>query len=142
MERRIEYYVKPEEKIVVARGKKETYKTVFNESLYKCSDTTAKVIDMFLDNSNTKAFPFEVDIVNGKDFIGIAKCDDEDEFNEYIGKDIAAAKADLKYHSAISKKYSQIIRTLQRVINELTKLKEYHDRKKENILNDFDRYYK
>lgn len=136
--REIKFNIQPKHKVVVGKGLRDTYINAFEEVEAKCSKTTIDILTpMFMSNDKC----FNIDIVCGKDFIGVARCDDEDEFNEQIGKIIAANKADMKYHNAMSRKYELIIKLLDRVYEEINRLRLFHLQKVENIKESLKRYY-
>jgi len=62
-------------------------------------------------------------------FIGIAKCKKPDEFSEKTGRQIADIKAEYKYHSAMQRKYQQIIRRLHETLRVVEDLELEHRNK-------------
>lgn len=138
--RKIEYNVFPKQKTVVAKGLKDSYLNIYEETEMKSSKVARKVVEKILIYNSE--FPHDLDIIYGKDFTGVARCYEGDEFNERVGKEIATCKADMKYHDAIARKYGLIMRMLEETYKELRKLQKYHENKVDNIVEDIDRYYK
>lgn len=73
---------------------------------------------------------------------GTATCKDGDEYNEYVGKDIAGANLDMKYHRDMSNDYAKVIKRLNRLLNVLNELKDFHDNKVNNIVADMKKMYR
>ena len=70
----------------------------------------------------------------------IAKCDDEDKFDEKIGMQICDAKADLKYHNMMYNRYVYIDYVLGKLKLAIAKLEKKHLEKIERLEKDLDQY--
>lgn len=129
--REIEFNIQENRGVIVAKGSKDSYMNAFEEVELKCSKTTIEILTpMFMSDGK---WPYEIDIVTGKDFVGVTRCIKEDEFNERTGKFIAERKADRKYHKAMRNKYRLIRRLLIKSIRELERLERFHYNKIINI---------
>ena len=62
-------------------------------------------------------------VADGKEFVGVAKCDSKDSFNELIGMEIAKQKACIKYADYKQVNMIEGIKALDIVIEELGKLR-------------------
>ena len=62
-------------------------------------------------------------IADGKEFIGVAKCDIKDNFNELIGIEIAKQKACIKYADYKQMEMVADLKSLDTMIEELEKLR-------------------
>jgi len=101
------YYIDDEKKTIVA--KTENTKTFINELWDQGLYGFIGAINSFKRCGN---------ICDPKtDFVGKAVCSPKDEYDEEVGKKIAAWKADLKYHKYSANRYGDIISRLQEVIN-------------------------
>jgi hypothetical protein len=69
-----------------------------------------------------------------------AICDDRDEFDVKIGRKIAADKVDLKYHTAMTKKYNRYIGMLEDIIIVLEGLRNVHLQKRLLAEDDLQKY--
>lgn len=103
------YYINDERKTIVA--KTENTKTfldeLFDQRLYSLTDELnafKKIKDYYYPKT---------------DFVGKAVCSPKDEYDEDVGKKIAAWKADLKYHKYSAKKYMDIISVLYEVVDRI-----------------------
>lgn len=132
--REINYYVVPEKKTVIAKAEREFYEDTSDEIIGKCSSSVVNSILM-------TDFPFMESIFEEKYFTGTAICAEEDTFDENVGKDIAACKVDMKYHKTISHKYKLMIKHLLKMVDELKRLADRHDKKIANIQKDIERRY-
>ncbi len=62
-------------------------------------------------------------VADGKEFIGVAKCDSKDNFNELIGMEIAKQKACIKYADYKQMEMVADLKSLDTMIEELEKLR-------------------
>ena len=62
-------------------------------------------------------------VADGKEFVGVAKCDSKDNFNELIGMEIAKQKACIKYADYKQVNMIRDLKALDIVIEELGKLR-------------------
>ena len=62
-------------------------------------------------------------VADGKEFVGVAKCDIKDNFNELIGMEIAKQKACIKYADYKQVNMIEGVKALDIVIEELRKLR-------------------
>ena len=62
-------------------------------------------------------------VANGKEFVGVAKCDSKDSFNELIGMEIAKQKACIKYADYKQVNMVRDLKALDVTIEELGKLR-------------------
>lgn len=62
-------------------------------------------------------------VADGKEFIGVAKCDSKDNFNELIGMEIAKQKACIKYADYKQMEMVADLKSLDTMIEKLEKLR-------------------
>ena len=62
-------------------------------------------------------------VADGREFVGVAKCDIKDNFNELIGMEIAKQKAHIKYADYKQVNMIEGVKALDIVIEELRKLR-------------------
>ena len=62
-------------------------------------------------------------VADGKEFVGVAKCDSKDNFNELIGMEIAKQKACIKYADYKQVNMVRDLKALDVTIEELGKLR-------------------
>lgn len=62
-------------------------------------------------------------VADGKEFVGVAKCDSKDNFNELIGMEIAKQKACIKYADYKQMEMVADLKSLDTMIEELEKLR-------------------
>ena len=62
-------------------------------------------------------------VANGKEFVGVAKCDSKDNFNELIGMEIAKQKACIKYADCKRVNMVKDLKALDTMMGELGKLR-------------------
>ena len=62
-------------------------------------------------------------VVDGKEFIGVAKCDSKDNFNELIGMEIAKQKACIKYADYKQMEMLADLKSIDTAMKELERLK-------------------
>lgn len=62
-------------------------------------------------------------VADGREFIGVAKCDSKDNFNELIGMEIAKQKACIKYADYKQMEMVADLKSLDTMIEELEKLR-------------------
>ena len=63
-------------------------------------------------------------VADGKEFIGVAKCDSKDNFNELIGMEIAKQKACIKYADYKQMEMVADLKSLDTMVEELEKLRD------------------
>lgn len=63
-------------------------------------------------------------VADGKEFVGVAKCDNKDSFNELIGMEIAKQKACIKYADYKQKKMLADLKSLDTMMEDLERLKD------------------
>ena len=63
-------------------------------------------------------------VADGKEFIGVAKCDSKDSFNELIGMEIAKQKACIKYADYKQMEMLADLKSLDTMVEELEKLRD------------------
>lgn len=130
------YIVKPEDKIVIAMAEDDSYEGTFEEVIKYCGDETYCMLLELITNSDN------LDIAYGNLFKSVARCDNYDEFNEKVGKEIAGSKTDIKYHRAMAKKYKMILDILQNAMGEISWLYNMHEAKRINIERSIKKYVK
>ena len=69
-----------------------------------------------------------------------SKCDQDDIYDEEIGKDICSIKADLKYHQKMYTKYLKVAWLLKKISNKLMKYVDVHQKKIERLEKDLRNY--
>lgn len=62
-------------------------------------------------------------VADGKEFIGVAKCDSKDSFNELIGMEVAKQKACIKYADYKQMDMLADLKSLNTMMEELEKLR-------------------
>ena len=62
-------------------------------------------------------------VADGKEFIGVAKCDSKDNFNELIGMEIAKQKACIKYADYKQTEMLADLKSINTAMGELERLK-------------------
>ena len=62
-------------------------------------------------------------VADGKEFIGVAKCDSKDNFNELIGMEIAKQKACIKYADYKQMEMVADLKSLNTMMEELKRLR-------------------
>lgn len=72
-------------------------------------------------------------------FTSVSECVDDDEFNEELGRDIAAEKVDMKFHVSAAKRCEVYINYLENMINNLKQIQAKHDKKTRAIYEDLQR---
>ena len=103
------YYINDERKTIVA--KTENTKTLMAE-LWE--QGLAGFVEILCASKKYNDFRYPK-----TDFVGKAVCSPKDEYNEEVGKKIAAWKADLKYHKYNANRYRDIILMLHEVVNRI-----------------------
>lgn len=71
-----------------------------------------------------------------------AVCREDDDFNEKIGMDIAAAKLDMKEHLRFARTYDRMLRIMNGTMRKIEDLCNKHMKKAKVIQKDMDRYYR
>lgn len=128
------YIIKPEDNVVVAIGEEDYIKNIDSEMKRYCDSMTFALLQ---DLAAISAFN-----IYNHSFKSVAKCDEYDEFNEKIGKEIAGGKADIKYHRAMANEYKKMIKVLEMAIEEVENLYNMHETKKANIEKSIEKYVK
>lgn len=62
-------------------------------------------------------------VADGKEFVGVAKCDSKDSFNELIGMEVAKQKACIKYADYKQMDMVADLKSLNTMMEELEKLR-------------------
>ena len=62
-------------------------------------------------------------VADGKEFVGVAKCDNKDSFNELIGMEIAKQKACIKYADYKQTEMLADLKSVNTAMEELERLK-------------------
>lgn len=62
-------------------------------------------------------------VADGNEFVGVAKCDSKDNFNELIGMEIAKQKACIKYADYKQKEMLADLKSLDTMMEDLERLK-------------------
>lgn len=62
-------------------------------------------------------------VADGKEFVGVAKCDSKDSFNELIGMEVAKQKACIKYADYKQMDMLADLKSLNTMMEELEKLR-------------------
>ena len=62
-------------------------------------------------------------VADGKEFVGVAKCDSKDNFNELIGMEIAKQKACIKYADYKQMEMLADLKSLDTMMEELERLR-------------------
>lgn len=113
------YIVRPNNQNIVVAQMNEI-RSPIEEIRKRCSAETTNVVLSINDIYNV--FPD----TEGKTIKAVAKCQPENAFDELIGKKIASAKANIKYHTWMIKKLSAMSERLLTAANELQVLMETH----------------
>lgn len=129
------FIVKEEAKKVIAMMK-DIPRGIVEESYDRGKKLTGMVVHLI-------ALEKDVDIFNSSNplFKAYATCDEKDTFDEYTGKEIAASLVDKKYHLAMAKRYSRVIKYLNEIETDLSVLAQEHIIKANNITEDLKRCY-
>lgn len=64
-------------------------------------------------------------VADGREFVGVAKCDSKDNFNELIGMEIAKQKACIKYADCKQKEMLADLKSLDTMMEDLERLKDF-----------------
>lgn len=126
--KKIEYLIKPENKVVVGVIDKEDCKNVEGEIVDELRHGRMGIVQCIVAKKILSDGVQDIDdIFEDTHFIrGVAKCDEKDVFDEKIGKAIVGTKINYKYHDLMSRKYNQMIRIFQEVIDDLKRLRDRH----------------
>lgn len=138
MNKKLNKYIAANEKERTVFGKMEELPMgIVEESSYKTSALTTEVIKVI-------NFIKEVDIDNSTNplFSTTIKCNENDKFDERIGKDIVGSIVDRKYHDSMARRYWRLCDYLLAITRDVTELAEYHSDKAQKIDDDLERVYK
>lgn len=128
--KKIEYLIKPENKVVVGVIDKADCKSVEGEIVNELRHGRMGIVQCVVAKkilSDGVGVQDIDDIFEDTHFIrGVAKCDEKDVFDEKIGKAIVGTKINYKYHDLMTRKYYQMIRILQDTIDCLKRLQSRH----------------
>lgn len=119
-------YTNPKTKKVVAGY--SDHKGPETELRNKLTDDEMFTIELFIE-----------ELLN-HDFEASATCDEHDEFNEKIGRTVAIAKSDMKYHKAMKAEYDKILRFLGGIYTKVLGLRDFHKTKYENCKESIAKY--
>lgn len=138
------YIINPEEKVVVAMMNANTIDPddtagVADEVVEKCTSLTMYAVIELINRAVDCNMP-NLDIPCDELYKGIAKCDEYDDFDPVLGKQIAGNKAEMKYHIAMSKKYKRLVDILGKAYEELYILECEHANKALKISNNIKKY--
>ena len=101
------YVVSPEARVVVCNrvGLRDL---IQDETERKCSPAVANAISYFIHREflGLTDLPFKIELP--RTFKGVAKCDERDEFDEKVGRDVARLIAKKKYHAAAARSYGRL----------------------------------
>jgi hypothetical protein len=130
---------KPDEKVVVTVIDKceDTYGEVARKGAVPTQAITACL-------HNNYQYITNKEIMQGKSVAirGVARCHDEDSYDEHRGIDLSSSRADMKYHKKMAKDYGTYIELLETALSDYKRLQSEHLAKVDNIERDIKRYYK
>lgn len=116
-----EYVVSPEAKVVVCNriGLRDLIK---DETERKCSPAVSDVVRYFIgcEHLGCTDLPFKIELP--RKFKGVAKCDERDEFDEKVGRDVARLIAKKKYHAAAARSYGRLYDFFMQAAKEMGEL--------------------
>ena len=133
--RKIKYVVKPEERMVIG--------------WIDMCDSFKNITSIENELYGVTKFPYELLYLVGVDDIyqqdknilkAVSRCDDRDEFDEKIGKKIVADILEKKYHILMMKKYRQVIRKLEGIIENAYSLGLMHENRFRELQTRIDKY--
>ena len=133
--RKIKYVVKPEERMVTG--------------WIDMCDSFKNITSIENELYGVTKFPYELLYLVGVDDIyqqdknilkAVSRCDDRDEFDEKIGKKIVADILEKKYHILMMKKYRQVIRKLEGIIENAYSLGLMHENRFRELQTRIDKY--
>ena len=102
------YIVKPEERIVVGIYKDRYNGCSLMDELYK--NFNEEQIKLLINLCSVKGYLFP-----DKPIRSIARCHEEDIWNEETGRKVAEAKLDMKRHTRFIRQYDVLIGTLHKI---------------------------
>ena len=128
--RKIKYVVKPEEKMVIGW---------INMCDNGISCVGVELKDNFWDLLRSLGVD---DIWQQKERVlkAVSRCDERDEFDEKIGKKIVADVLEKKYHTLMMKKYEQIERKMDNILDNVDKLTMMHNERLNELQARIDKY--
>lgn len=118
-----QYITKPEDGIVICKRKSINDDFIIDEVRRNCSPGTAELLQEMC-YSWRKNIPL-VDIASK--YVGVAKCDSRDTFDEKTGRDVARLISLKKYHAAASKRYFKLYEFLRKAAEEIGQLAIIHN---------------
>lgn len=121
------FIIKPEEKVVVAIMDASN-RGVTDEIVSKCTKSTMYAALNLIMNAYDMNVP-DLEIPYNASYKGVSTCDEHDIFDEKKGRDIAESKADMKYHTAMAKKYKRLVDILAKAQKEIHVLELEHQLK-------------
>ncbi len=133
------FIIKPEEKVVVAIMD-ASENGVTDEVVSKCAKPTMYAVLSLIMNAYDMNIS-ELDIPYNASYKGVSICDEHDIFDEKKGKDIAESKANLKYHTAMAKKYKRIANIFEKAQKEMHILETDHALVAKNIKDSLNKFY-
>lgn len=128
--RKIKYVVKPEEKMVIGW-------------INMCDNDITSVGWELKDNYYFLLSALKVEDIWQQDeriLKAVSRCDDRDEFDEKIGKKIVADILEKKYHTLMMKKYKQIERKMDNILDNVDKLTMMHKERLDELQTRINRY--
>lgn len=99
----------------------KTYPSRYEELVKNCKKDYIDIIEAA--ESDTI---YECEISLPRESKGVTRCEDGDKFDAIIGKDVAALKADIKFHRKSIKYYDKIINKLSDTILALNRCRNKH----------------
>ena len=125
------FIIKPEEKVVVAIMD-ASEGGVTDEVVSRCTKPTMYAALSMIMNAYDMNVP-DLEIPYNASYKGVSMCDQYDIFDEQKGRDIAGSKADMKYHTAMAKKYKRLSDIFDKAKKEMRVLELEHQLKSARI---------
>ena len=132
---KIKYIIKPEEKVVIGIYVLSRPELLSEISSFNCVESNI-IESIFLFSKR-----FE-DVFNDKTIKAVARCHDDDEFNEDFGKKLVEANISKKRHEIIMRQSSRIMKILAELNSKCRILYHKHFKKHASIAADLRYYFK
>ena len=129
------FIIKPEEKIVVGIFKDKSNRYSLFDELFR--HFNKKELEILVDLCRQKGY-----MLPDKPIRSIARCHEDDVWNEETGRKVAEAKLDMKRHARFIRQYDSLIVTLHKILRMLCELQDEHVDKFERINDDFDHHFR
>lgn len=108
----IKYIVKEKEKVVVA-----IIDNCSLDAVQKIFKRVPSIGDLSTNSTDSvEALDLDIAIMPSK-FVGVAKCDNEDNFDEAKGKELAASRAKEKYHRCLKRTVNNWVNKQRKKLN-------------------------